>query len=105
MSRAEFRTIATEPTLCAIAGVAMPEGDRLEVIMFLKREQPGAKMIALSAPRNELFFPSTRALRVACGSRNRPHLPTSHVPLKSRFCDRDTTAACHPLPGRRRSRS
>ena len=48
-----------------IATIVMPERDGLEVIMFLKKEQPRVKMIALSAPGNEWFFPSARALGAA----------------------------------------
>ncbi len=48
-----------------IADIVMPERDGLEVIMFLKKEQPHVKVIAVSAPGNELYLTSAKALGAA----------------------------------------
>lgn len=45
-----------------ISDILMPERDGLEVIMFLKREQPDVKVIAISAPGNELYLNTARGL-------------------------------------------
>ncbi len=48
-----------------IADIVMPEQDGLEVIMFLKKEQPHVKVIAVSAPGNELYLTSAKGLGAA----------------------------------------
>ncbi len=48
-----------------IADIVMPERDGLEVIMFLKKEQPHVKIIAISVPGNELFLTSAKGLGAA----------------------------------------
>ncbi len=45
-----------------IADIVMPEQDGLEVIMFLRKTQPNVKVIAISAPGNELFLTSAKGL-------------------------------------------
>ncbi len=45
-----------------IADIVMPERDGLEVIMYLKKRQPSVKIIAVSAPSNELFLRSASGL-------------------------------------------
>jgi len=48
-----------------IADVIMPERDGLAVIMFLRKEQPHVKVIAVSAPGNKLFLTSAKGLGAA----------------------------------------
>jgi len=48
-----------------IADIIMPEQDGLEVIMFLKKEQPQVKIIAVSAAGNELYLTSAKGLGAA----------------------------------------
>ncbi len=48
-----------------IADIVMPERDGLEVIMFLRKEQPHVKVIAVSAPGNELYLTSAKGLGAA----------------------------------------
>ena len=45
-----------------ISDIMMPERDGLEVIMYLKQQQPRVKIIAISAPGNEIFLNSAKAL-------------------------------------------
>jgi CheY-like chemotaxis protein len=45
-----------------ISDIMMPERDGLEVIMYLKRQHPTVKIIAISAPGNEIFLNSAKAL-------------------------------------------
>lgn len=45
-----------------IADILMPEKDGLEVIMFLQREQPHVKCVAISAPSNRVFLQSAELL-------------------------------------------
>ena len=48
-----------------VSDIVMPERDGLEVIMFLRRQQPHVKVIAVSAPGNELFLTSAKGLGAA----------------------------------------
>ena len=48
-----------------IADIIMPERDGSEVILFLKKEQPHVKVIAVSAHENELFLTSAKGLGAA----------------------------------------
>jgi CheY-like chemotaxis protein len=48
-----------------IADILMPERDGLEVIMYLREHQPEVKIIAISAPGNEVFLKSAAALGAA----------------------------------------
>jgi len=45
-----------------ISDIMMPERDGLEVIMHLRKTQPEVKVIAISAPGNEVFLNSAKAL-------------------------------------------
>jgi CheY-like chemotaxis protein len=45
-----------------LADILMPMKDGLEVIMFLQREQPMVKSIAISAPSNRVFLQSAELL-------------------------------------------
>lgn len=45
-----------------ISDIMMPERDGLEVIMYLKRQHPTVKISAISAPGNEVFPKSAKAL-------------------------------------------
>ena len=43
-----------------ITDILMPESDGLEILMFLKREQPEVKSIAITAAGNELHLENAR---------------------------------------------
>lgn len=45
-----------------LADILMPEKDGLEVIMFVQREQPDVKCVAISAPSNRVFLQSAKLL-------------------------------------------
>ena len=45
-----------------LADILMPEKDGLEVIMFIQREQPLVKCVAISAPSNRVFLQSAELL-------------------------------------------
>lgn len=45
-----------------LADILMPEKDGLEVIMFIQREQPSVKSVAISAPSNRIFLQSAQLL-------------------------------------------
>lgn len=45
-----------------ISDILMPERDGLEVIIHLRKHQPSVKVIAISAPSNQLFLDSAVAL-------------------------------------------
>ena len=48
-----------------ISDILMPERDGLELIMFIQRNQPATKVIAISSPSNEVFLKSASALGAA----------------------------------------
>ncbi len=45
-----------------VADIVMPNRDGLEVIMHLRKKAPGAKVIAISAPGNQLYLDVARSL-------------------------------------------
>lgn len=45
-----------------ITDIIMPEKDGIETICFLRLKQPDVKIIAISAPSNQLFLESARGL-------------------------------------------
>jgi CheY-like chemotaxis protein len=45
-----------------IADILMPEKDGLEVIMYLQRESPLTKCVAISSPSNRVFLQSAQLL-------------------------------------------
>ena len=45
-----------------VADILMPEKDGLEVIMYLQRESPLTKCVAISAPSNRVFLQSAQLL-------------------------------------------
>jgi CheY-like chemotaxis protein len=45
-----------------LADILMPEKDGLEVIMYIQREQPLVKCVAVSAPSNRVFLQSAELL-------------------------------------------
>jgi YesN/AraC family two-component response regulator len=45
-----------------ISDILMPEKDGLEVIMYLQRENPMTKCIAISSPSNRVFLQSAQLL-------------------------------------------
>ncbi len=60
--RDAIRQLGQDDFDLVIADIVMPEQDGLEVIMFLKKNQPHVKIIAVSAPSNELFLNSAKGL-------------------------------------------
>ena len=48
-----------------LADILMPEKDGLEVIMYIQREQPQVKCVAISAPSNRVFLQSAELLGAA----------------------------------------
>lgn len=45
-----------------VADILMPEKDGLEVIMYLQRESPLTRCVAISAPSNRVFLQSAQLL-------------------------------------------
>ena len=45
-----------------VADIMMPEKDGLEVIMYLQRESPLTKCVAISSPSNRVFLQSAQLL-------------------------------------------
>ncbi len=60
-----IRQLTADTFDLVIADIVMPERDGLEVIMFLRKEQPHVKIIAVSAPGNELYLSSAKGLGAA----------------------------------------
>ena len=60
-----IRRLDAEPFDVVVSDIMMPERDGLEVIMHLRRARSRVKVIAISAPGNELFLDSARALGAA----------------------------------------
>jgi len=54
--------LGTETVDLVISDIMMPERDGLEVIMHIKKTKPEVKVIAISAPGNEVFLNSAKAL-------------------------------------------
>lgn len=48
-----------------ITDIIMPEADGIETITFLRRHHPEVKIIAISAPSNQLFLDSAKGLGAA----------------------------------------
>ena len=48
--------------LVVVADILMPEKDGLEVIMYLQRESPLTKCVAMSSPSNRVFLQSAQLL-------------------------------------------
>ena len=57
-----IRILGEEEVDLVISDIMMPEQDGLEVIMHLKKEHPEIQIIAISAPGNEVFLNSAKAL-------------------------------------------
>lgn len=51
-----------QPYDLVISDILMPEKDGLEVIMYLQRENPMTKCIAISSPSNRVFLQSAQLL-------------------------------------------
>lgn len=60
--RQAIAKLAADAFDLVIADIVMPEQDGLEVIMYLRKQQPNVKIIAISAVGNELFLQSARGL-------------------------------------------
>jgi CheY-like chemotaxis protein len=56
------RTIKATPFDLVITDILMPEQDGLETIIFLRRNAPNTKIIAISGTQNELFLRDARGL-------------------------------------------
>ncbi|WP_158277486.1 response regulator [Opitutus sp. ER46] len=63
--REAIRLIRQQPIDLVITEVIMPNGDGLEVILELKKQQPGAPVIAMSGGGR--YLPAADCLRVAKG--------------------------------------
>ena len=57
-----LRTLRTMPFDLVITDILMPEQDGIETIMFLRREAPQTKVIAISGSENDLFLADARGL-------------------------------------------
>ena len=57
-----IEALRKQPFDVVISDILMPEKDGLEVIMFLQRESPLTKCIAMSAPSNRVFLQSAQLL-------------------------------------------
>lgn len=60
--REAIETLGQRSFDLVISDIMMPEKDGLEVIMYLRKTRPELKVIAISAPGNQLFLESARAL-------------------------------------------
>lgn len=57
-----IRALETTKFDLVITDIIMPEKDGIETICFLRLKQPEVKIIAISAPSNQLFLESARGL-------------------------------------------
>jgi CheY-like chemotaxis protein len=57
-----IRALEAEPFDLVITDIIMPEKDGIETICFLRAKQPQVKVIAISAPSNQLFLESAEGL-------------------------------------------
>ena len=57
-----IETLRRELFDVVIADILMPEKDGLEVIMYLQRERPLTKCVAISSPSNRVFLQSAQLL-------------------------------------------
>ena len=60
-----IRALETETFDLVITDIIMPEKDGIETICFMRMKQPQIKIIAISAPSNQLFLESARGLGAA----------------------------------------
>ncbi len=59
--REAIRSLETVPFDLVITDILMPEKDGLDTILFLRKQQPNVKVIAISAPSNDLYLESACA--------------------------------------------
>ncbi len=57
-----IRFLRTVPFDLVITDIVMPDKDGLETIVFIRKEQPDVKVIAISAPSNRLYLEDARGL-------------------------------------------
>ena len=60
--KAAIRELEQEPFDLVISDVLMPEQDGLEVLLFTRKHCPDTRVLAISAPGNELFLRSAKGL-------------------------------------------
>lgn len=60
-----IRALESVPFDLVITDIVMPERDGIETICFLRAKQPDVKVIAISAPSNQLFLESAHGLGAA----------------------------------------
>ena len=60
-----MRAIDQQPPDLVITDIIMPEKDGIETILFLRKRCPGVKVIAISAPSNQLYLDNARGLGAA----------------------------------------
>ena len=60
--KAAIKRLNEESFDLVISDIVMPEQDGLEVLMFVHKKYPTTKVIAISAPGNDLFLKSAKGL-------------------------------------------
>ena len=60
-----IEVLRLKPLDLVITDIIMPHKDGIETICFLRKQQPQVKVIAISAPGNQLFLDSARQLGAA----------------------------------------
>ncbi len=60
--KAAIRALEAAPFDLVITDIIMPDTDGIETVRFLRKHQPQVKVIAISAPSNELYLESAAGL-------------------------------------------
>ncbi len=75
--------VKATPFDLVITDILMPELDGLETIIYLRREVPGTKIIAISGTQNELFLRDARGLG-ASATLTKPFQPAALLDIVNR---------------------